>query len=35
MDIVDTIAEVQTGNVMQYQDVPLEPIIIESVKIIQ
>ena len=35
MDIVDTIAEVQTGNVMHYQDVPLEPIIIESVKIIQ
>ena len=35
MDIVDTIAEVQTGNVMKYQDVPLEPIIIESVKIIQ
>ena len=35
MDIVDTIAGVQTGNVMQYQDVPLEPIIIESVKIIQ
>lgn len=31
MDVVDTIAKVQTGNVRGYGDVPTEPVIINSV----
>ncbi len=35
MDVVDAIAEVTTGNHGYHQDVPQEPIIIESVSIIE
>lgn len=34
MDVVDKIAKVPTGNVGPHQNVPLEPVIIQSVKII-
>ena len=34
LDIVDKIAKVPTGNHGMFQDVPLEPVIIQSVKII-
>jgi len=34
MDVVDKIAKVATGNRSMHQDVPLEPVIIQSVKII-
>ncbi len=34
MEVVDKIAKVATGNRSIHQDVPLEPVIIESVKII-
>ena len=34
MDVVDKIAQVPTGNHGSYQNVPLEPVIIQSVKII-
>lgn len=34
MDVVDKIAKVPTGNRSLYQNVPLEPVIIQSVKII-
>jgi cyclophilin family peptidyl-prolyl cis-trans isomerase len=34
MDVVDKIAKVATGRVGPHQDVPVEPIIIQSVKII-
>lgn len=34
MDVVDKIARTPTGNRNMYQDVPIEPIIIQSVKII-
>jgi cyclophilin family peptidyl-prolyl cis-trans isomerase len=32
MDVVDEIAEVATGNVRGYQNVPLEPVVINSVR---
>ncbi|MBL8408583.1 MAG: peptidyl-prolyl cis-trans isomerase [Candidatus Accumulibacter sp.] len=34
MEVVDKIAKVPTGNRSMHQDVPLEPVIIQSVKII-
>ena len=34
MEVVDKIAKVATGNRSMHQDVPLEPVIIQSVKII-
>ena len=34
MDVVDKIAKVPTGNRSMFQNVPLEPIVIQSVKII-
>lgn len=34
MDVVDRIAKVATGNRAVHQDVPLEPVIIQSVKVI-
>ncbi len=34
MDVVDKIAAVQTTNVDQYQGVPVEPVVIKSVKIV-
>ena len=34
MDVVDQIADVATGNVGPYQDVPLEVITIESVTLV-
>ena len=34
MDVVDKIAQVPTGNRGSYQNVPLEPVIIQSVKVI-
>ena len=33
MDVVDAIATVQTGNKSYYQDVPVVPVVIESVKV--
>lgn len=35
MDIVDAIAEVQTGNKGMHQDVPVEPVVIETATIIE
>lgn len=32
MDVVDKIAKVKTGNVKGYSDVPLEPVIIKSIR---
>jgi cyclophilin family peptidyl-prolyl cis-trans isomerase len=34
LDVVDKIARVATGNRAMHQNVPLEPVIIQSVKII-
>ena len=34
MDVVDKIAKVKTGNRGGHQDVPLDPVVIESVKIL-
>jgi cyclophilin family peptidyl-prolyl cis-trans isomerase len=34
MDVVDRIAKVPTGNRAMYQNVPVEPVVIQSVKII-
>ena len=34
MDVVDKIAKVKTGNRGMHQNVPVEPIIIESVKVL-
>ncbi|MFA9949853.1 peptidylprolyl isomerase [Dentiradicibacter hellwigii] len=34
MDVVDKIAKVKTGNRGMYQNVPVEPVIIESVKVL-
>jgi cyclophilin family peptidyl-prolyl cis-trans isomerase len=34
MDVVDKIAKVPTGNRAMYQNVPVEPVVIQSVKII-
>jgi cyclophilin family peptidyl-prolyl cis-trans isomerase len=34
LDVVDKIAKVQTGNRGGHQNVPLEPVIIQSVKVI-
>ena len=34
MDVVDKIVSVQTGNVGPFRDVPNEPIIINSVKVV-
>ena len=34
MDVVDKIAKVPTGNRSMYQNVPLEPVVIQSIKII-
>ena len=34
MDVVDKIAQVATGNRNMHQNVPLTPVIIQSVKII-
>ena len=34
MDVVDKIAKVETGNRSMHQNVPLEPVIIQSVKIL-
>lgn len=34
MDIVDKIAQVRTGSRYIYQDVPVEPVLIQSVKIL-
>ena len=35
MDVVDKIAAVETGSVAYFRDVPKEPVIIESVKVIE
>ncbi|HWP93721.1 MAG TPA: peptidylprolyl isomerase [Thermodesulfobacteriota bacterium] len=35
MDVVNKIAQVKTGRVGPFQDVPLEPVVIESVKIVE
>ena len=35
MDVVDAIAVVDTGNFLQYADVPVEPIIIQSISIME
>ena len=35
MDVVDAIAEVDTGNFQQYADVPVEPIMIQSISIME
>lgn len=35
MDIVNKISKVKTGNVSHFQDVPVTPVLIESVKIIE
>ncbi len=32
MDVVDAIAKVRTGNVAGHQDVPLEPVVIKSIR---
>ena len=34
MDVVDKIAAVQTGTVGQFRDVPQEPIVINSAKVV-
>lgn len=34
MDVVNKISKVATGSVRQYQDVPIKPVLIESVKLI-
>ena len=34
LDIVDKIAKVPTGNRGMFQDVPVEPVVIQSVKVI-
>ena len=34
MDVIDKIAAAQTGNVGGHQDVPLDPIVVESAKVI-
>jgi cyclophilin family peptidyl-prolyl cis-trans isomerase len=34
MDVVDKIAKVPTGNRAMHQNVPVEPVVIQSVKII-
>jgi peptidyl-prolyl cis-trans isomerase A (cyclophilin A) len=34
MDVVDKIAKVRTGNRGMFQDVPVEPVVIQSVKVI-
>lgn len=33
MDVVDAIAKVRTGNVSGHQDVPLEPVVIKSIRV--
>ncbi len=35
MDVVNKIAQVKTGRVGPFQDVPLEPVVIESVKVVE
>ena len=35
MDVVDAIAAVDTGNFQQYADVPVEPIMIQSISIME
>ena len=35
MDVVDAIAEVDTGNFQQYADVPVEPIMIQSISVME
>ena len=35
MDVVDAIADVATGNFQQYADVPVEPIMIQSVSVME
>ena len=34
LDVVDKIAKVRTGNRGMFQDVPVEPVVIQSVKVI-
>jgi cyclophilin family peptidyl-prolyl cis-trans isomerase len=34
MDVVNKISKVETGRVSFYQDVPVKPVLIESVKLI-
>jgi cyclophilin family peptidyl-prolyl cis-trans isomerase len=33
MDVVNKISKVRTGSVSHYQDVPVQPVLIESVKL--
>lgn len=35
MDVVNKIAQVKTGRVGPFQDVPIEPVVIESVKVVE
>ena len=35
MDVVDAIAVVDTGNFQQYADVPVEPIMIQSISVME
>ena len=35
MDVIDAIAVVDTGNFQQYADVPVEPIMIQSISVME